>query len=95
MNHSVGPKFAVGDKVILVRCRRYSAGQDTEVETEVTKVGRKYFWVRDAYHYQKKFYLDSGREVSDYPASCYVTTRSCVRKRSAARSFSMRSGRTA
>lgn len=67
------PQFKVGDKVTLVRRRRYSDGKDLETETVVTKVGRKYFWVEHGLHYQK-FHLDSGLEVSNFSASCYVTT---------------------
>ncbi|SDD60261.1 hypothetical protein SAMN04488581_2639 [Mycolicibacterium neoaurum] len=67
------PQFKVGDKVTLVKRTHRRYQPEAEIETTVTKVGRKYFWVEHGLHYQK-FHLDSGLEVSNFSASCYVTT---------------------
>lgn len=67
------PRFKVGDKVLLVKRTHRRYEPEAEIETTVTKVGRKYFTVEHGLHYQK-FHLDSGTEVSNYSASCYVTT---------------------
>jgi hypothetical protein len=67
------PAFKVGDKVLLVKRTHRRYEPEAEIETTVTKVGRKYFTVEHGLHYQK-FHLDSGFEVSNYSASCYVTT---------------------
>jgi hypothetical protein len=61
--------FKVGDEVILSRRGKFGG----DIATTVTKVGRKYFWVADAHHYQK-FHLDSGREVTQYGSPDCVTT---------------------
>lgn len=63
-------QYKVGDEVILVRRMHRNAQR---IPTTVTKVGRKYFWVKDGYHYQK-FHLHNGSEVSQYGAPDYVTT---------------------
>lgn len=67
------PTFKVGDTVTLVKRTHRRYEPEAKVETTVTKVGRKYFWVEAAYPYQK-FHLDSGTEVSNFSAACYVTT---------------------
>lgn len=67
------PAFKVGDKVTLVKRTHRRYEPEAEMETTVTKVGRKYFTVEHGLHYQK-FHLGSGHEVSNYSASCYVTT---------------------
>lgn len=67
------PRFKVGDKVLLVKRTHRRYEPESEIETTVTKVGRKYFTVEHGLHYQK-FHLDSGTEASNYSASCYVTT---------------------